>query len=92
MNFLQECGFKVTKDPRIEANYKCLSKDHRYGKKGSLEFKAERYPAGFKINFFQNVEFKNPNGGEYDFDKLEKMPYLVKLSMMQRSIKLLLSL
>lgn len=81
MNYLQEYGFTVTKDPDIEKNYKCLSKDHRYGKKGSLEFKAHRYPAGYEINFFQNEVFKNPNGGEHDFDKLEKMPYLVKLTM-----------
>jgi hypothetical protein len=81
MNFLQRYGFTVTKDPNIEKNYKCLSKDHRYGKKGDLEFKSHRYPRGFKIEFFQNIAYDNPNGGEYDFDKIEKMPYLIKLSM-----------
>ncbi len=78
MNFLSSLGFSVGKDPRIERDYKCLSKDHRYGRKGDLEFKAERYPAGFKIEFYQNVVFENKCGGEYDFDKYKKMPYLVK--------------
>lgn len=78
MNFLTSIGFTVTKDPRIERDYKILSKDHRYGRKGDLEFKAERYPAGFKIEFYQNVVHENKCGGEYDFDKFEKMPYLIK--------------
>ena len=79
MNFLSSIGFAVGKDPNIEKNYKCLSKDHRYGRKGDLEFKAGRYPAGFKIEFYQNIVFENKYGGEHDFDKYEKMPYLIKL-------------
>lgn len=82
MNFLTSIGFTVTKDPRIERDYKILSKDHRYGRKGNLEFKAERYPSGFKIEFYQNVVHKNPHGGEYDFDKYEKMPYLIKKQLL----------
>lgn len=78
MNFMTSIGFTVTKDPRIERDYKILSKNHRYGRKGDLEFKAERYPAGFSIEFYQNVVHENKCGGEYDFDKFEKMPYLIK--------------
>ena len=81
MNYLTDLGFAVTKDPDIEMKYKLLSKDHRYGKKKDLEFKAERYPAGFKVEFFQNVVFENRQGGYFDFDKLEKMPYLIKKEM-----------
>lgn len=78
MNFLADQGFKVSKDPEIEKCYKRLSKDYRYGILGELEFKAHRYPNGFKIEFFQNINFENPNGGYYDFNKFEKMPYLMK--------------
>jgi hypothetical protein len=72
-------GFQIGRDPRIQKDYKCLNKDHWYGRKGDLEFKASRYPAGWKIEFFQNIFFENSNGGEYDFDKYQKMPYLIKL-------------
>ena len=42
-------------------------------------FVAAKYPNGFEIVFFQNVIHKNPHGGRYDFDKLKKMPYLIRL-------------
>lgn len=81
MNYLETIGYTVTKDPDIEKNYKILSKDHRYGINGKLEFKSERYPHGFNINFFQNVVFENQCGGEYDSQKIKLMPYLIKLVM-----------
>lgn len=88
MNFLSSLGFTVTKDPIIEKDYKCLSKDHRYGRKDDLEFKAERYPVGFKIEFYQNVVHENPHGGEYDFDQYKKMPYLIKKQFLLTCSKL----
>ena len=79
LNFMKERGFQVGRDPRIEKDYKRITKDFWYGRKGDLEFKANRYPAGWKIEFFQNIVFQNPYGGYHDFDKYEKMPYLIKL-------------
>lgn len=79
LKFMKSIGYKVGKDRRIETKYPSLSKDHWQGVKGQLEFKAERYPRGFRIEFYQNVNFKNRNGGEYDFDKFEKAPYLMRL-------------
>lgn len=79
LNFMKSRGFEVGRDPQVEKYYKCLSKDHWYGRKGALEFKAKRYPRGFSIEFFQNINYVNRNGGEFDFDKHKKMPYLVKL-------------
>ena len=43
-----------------------------------LKFKAEWHQNVFRIHFYQDVQFENPNGGYYDFDKLEKMPYLIR--------------
>jgi len=79
LNFMKGRGFDVGRDPRIEKDYKCLTKDHWYGLKGDLEFKAHRYPAGWKIEFYQNIVIENKAGGYYDFHKYEKMPYLIKL-------------
>lgn len=74
LNFMKTRGFSVGKDPRIEREYKSLSKDHWYGRQKDLEFKAKRYPRGFSIEFFQTI-----NGNEYDSDKYDKAPYLIKL-------------
>jgi len=79
LNFMKDRGFEIGRDPDIEQNYKILNKDHWYGRKKDLEFKASRYPAGFEINFYQNIVFENKSGGYYDFHKYEKMPYLIKL-------------
>jgi len=78
---MSDKGFQVGRDPRVEKDYKLISKDYWYGRKGNLEFKARRYPRGFEIQFFQNIVFENQSGGYYDFDKYEKMPYLIRLSM-----------
>ncbi|MHC1722522.1 MAG: hypothetical protein AB9836_04870 [Aminipila sp.] len=93
MKFLSSVGFYVSKDPEIEKHYKCLSKDHRYGRYADLEFKAERYPSGFRIEFYQNIIFENSHGGFYDFDKYEKMPYLIKkqLELTTNKIKIFFS-
>jgi hypothetical protein len=83
LNFLQnKRGFDVFKDERIEKHYKSLSNTHRQGKKADLEFKSDIYGNGFKIEFYQNIVFDNPHGGQYDFDKFNKMPYLIKKSFL----------
>lgn len=76
LNMLKDCGFVVTNDDKVD---KIIRKDYFYGRRDELEFSASRYPAGFEITFFQNVIYKNPNGGRYDFDKLNGMPYLTRM-------------
>lgn len=88
LNFMKRKGFEVGRDPRIQEHYKSLNKDHWYGKKGDLEFVAERYPRGFKFEFYQNLVFENSNGGRYDFDKFEKAPYLIKLQWINETKKM----
>lgn len=94
LNALSDLEFQVGEHPYC-ASYPSLKKDHRYGIRKSLEFRAERYPVGFKITFFQNVNITNPNGGAYDFEKFEKMPYLMKkelLLLFEKLRKMLLDL
>jgi len=88
LNFMKKRGFKVGKDPRIEKDYKCLSKDHRAGQKCELRFKTHRYPAGFGIEFYQEINTKNKSGGFYDFNKFSMMPYLIKLAFINESNKI----
>lgn len=76
INMLGAEGFDVRKDPDVD---EIIRNDHWIGKRGDLEFHAEKYPNGFKIEFFQNVVYENRNGGRYDFDKFQKMPYMIRL-------------
>ncbi|MEK3787595.1 hypothetical protein [Paenibacillus sp. FSL K6-1230] len=71
-------GFAIGSDPRIDRDYAILSKDHFTGSKGDLLFTAEKYNIGARIEFYQEINVENPNGGRYDFDKFEKMPYLLQ--------------
>lgn len=87
-DYLKSRGFKVTADPKISKRHRSLSPDHRYGKKGKLEFITERFPRGFRYEFFQNVVFENSNGGRYDFQKYQKMPYLIKLAYRNEAMRL----
>jgi hypothetical protein len=77
---LRSNGFTIGRDPDIEKKYKTLGPTHRRGRKGLLEVKTETGGRTVEVRFFQNVNFENRNGGEYDFNKLEKMPYLVRKS------------
>lgn len=68
-NMLRNEGFEIEKDKNV---HKVIRKSHFVGRRGDLELHAERYPRGFKIEFFQNVSFENPNGGRYDFEKFQR--------------------
>jgi hypothetical protein len=72
-------GFYVGSNPRIDKDYACLSKDNFAGNKAELRFEADKYPAGFKLEFYQEVNTINRYGGRYDFNKFKMMPYLIKM-------------
>lgn len=76
MHELGQLGFYVSKDKDVS---EIIRKDYYCGSYNGLKFKAHRYPAGFEIEFYQNIVHENPHGGYYDFEKYEKMPYLQKL-------------
>lgn len=78
LKFLSSIGFYVSEDKDVKLEYPTLSAKRRIGRYADLKFKAEWYQNAFTITFFQDVYHENPNGGFYDFDKLEKMPYLIK--------------
>lgn len=75
---LESRGFKIQTDQRILEEYPILADSHWEGIKGKLQFRSHIYPTGFEIKFFQEVVTENKFGGYYDFDKFEKMPYLIR--------------
>jgi hypothetical protein len=87
-DYFRRRGFRVGSDPDVVKNYKCLSKDRKYGIKNGLEFKASRYPTGFEYKFFQNIVFENPYEGEHDYNQYDKMPYMIKLAYRNEMLRL----
>lgn len=75
-------GFRFTSDPEVDARHPSLSKRYRLGQAdtphGALKVRIEMFPAGGRLDFFQDVVISNPNGGRYDFDKVGRMPYLIR--------------
>lgn len=74
-NMLRTKGFEVRPD---DSAGRVIRRNYFEGRKGELRFKSHRYPNGFEITFFQEINKENPNGGVYDFDKFKKMPYLIQ--------------
>lgn len=77
-NLLRSRGFTVQTDQRILEEYPILADSRWEGFKKDLLFKAKIYPAGFELVFYQEINTKNRNGGYYDFEKFELMPYLTR--------------
>jgi hypothetical protein len=71
-------GFIITVDPHAKKNYPAIAQYYHLGKKGILEVHTQMSGRHIEINFFQNINVENKNGGRYDSDKFEKMPYLIK--------------
>ena len=78
MRFLGSIGFYVGEDKEIQKRHPAWNMKYRAGGFGDLRFKAEYRSNSFEIQFYQDVFRENPNGGFYDFDKYEKMPYLIQ--------------
>ena len=85
-NMLRAEGFSIENDAEVA---KCIRRDYYIGRRGDLELHAHRYPAGFEIMFFQNVVIENKSGGRYDFDKFQKMPYMIRLRFMKYRDKII---
>ena len=74
-------GWHVGQDPDIHKHYRCLDKNHRYCTHPSrLEAKLETSGRTLHLCFFQSfANITHRSGGFYEFDKLPRMPYLLRL-------------
>lgn len=78
IKLLRKRGFSIHTDAHIKKHYRLIAKNHHTGKKHLLEVHVSLCGRHLEIQFYQNVNFENRNGGRYDFDKYQKMPYLVQ--------------
>jgi len=74
---LERSGFRVFPQARVS---RLIRKHYRQGRHpGGLEVKTACHRGQMEFRFFQSLVRDNPHGGEYDFDRLARMPYLVRL-------------
>ena len=77
--FLRKHGWAVGLDADVKKNYPSLSPSRRYCRKGDLEASLALSGRCLEFEMFQNVaNVKNSCGGKYDFDKMNRMPYLLR--------------
>lgn len=79
VRLLRSLGWRVQLDTHTKKHYLAISKDHHHAKRGDLQAQIQASGRTMKIEFFQDVVHENRNGGRYDFDKRQKMPYLIGL-------------
>lgn len=81
VRLLRARGWSIGLDPHTLKHFRAISKDHHRGKHpGGLEVKIGASGRHLEIKFFQNVaNVENRSGGEYDFDRWQRMPYLIRL-------------
>ncbi len=81
IRFMRSRRWYVHQDPRILKHYNCLKKSHRRcWHPSGLQCKLKQGGRSLEIQFYQNrTKPDNPAGGEYDFHKMERMPYLLRL-------------
>lgn len=91
---LRNLGWRIYVSERYKngGQFEILRSGNRAGEKifsgFKLEFKTEITPNSISFEFYQNHVFTNSNGGEYDFDKYKKMPYLLKKAYELTSYKI----
>lgn len=81
LRVLRGKGFTVGRDPWFN-KFPSQAKFHRLVSTstphGELYATCEAGQNGCTIEFFQEVNHDNRNGGRFDFDKRKKMPYLIR--------------
>lgn len=90
IRFLRSEGWRVGQDPQILSHHKCLAPSHRMCRFGELEANLRMCGRTVEFTMFQNVEnVSNRHGGQYDFNKFDRMPYTMRLRCLATARKLI---
>lgn len=79
LGHLRGRGWCVERDPETLKHHPTIAAFYWYGRKGDLELSARLCGLNPEVDLYQNLQFENPNGGRYDFDKFERMPRHLRL-------------
>lgn len=80
---LNRLGWKLEVPADMIKRYNLrFARSYRYCRKGDLQGQLEISGRCIKFEMWQDVaNVKNPSGGKYDFDKEDRMPYVMRLEM-----------
>ncbi|AYF32319.1 hypothetical protein CUU95_18395 [Vreelandella alkaliphila] len=80
---LRRLGWRTEVPPEMVETYsRSFAEQHRYCRKGDLQGFLDLSGRHIEFMMWQDVaNVSNPNGGRYDFDKEQRMPYLLRLEM-----------
>jgi hypothetical protein len=79
IRIMRERGWSVREDPRVKQHYASLNQNHRLAAKGPLRASIETVGRTAEIKIWSvNAVQNNQSGRRYDFDKLDRMPFLDK--------------
>ena len=77
--FLRGRGWTVEHDPDGLKHYQCIAKYMWVAHYGHLQLKLQQGGRHIEMAFWQDVVVEHPNGGQYDSNRFDKMPYLIRL-------------
>lgn len=73
-------GFEVVRDPETEERHPSIANDYWRGRRGDLRFRVSLGGRHVEVMGYQELNLSNPNGGEYDFGKYQRMPRAMQLA------------
>lgn len=82
-------GFALGFCEYTRKHYRSLVNDIRVGSRGGLCVRVDRSGRTCKVEFWSEAQRVNQNGGRYDFDKLDKLPYPDRLRFLVTRKKVL---
>ncbi|CAH1690992.1 conserved hypothetical protein [Hyphomicrobiales bacterium] len=91
IDLMRANGFCIELDPEVLRRHRCISKNYFTGRRGDLKVRIEICSMSVIAEFWQDLVVINRNGGRYDFNKLARMPYLVRKAFECISRKILAS-
>lgn len=84
---LHQAGFVLGRDTDTLENYPSLADSQWHGVRRGLEVGVSLSGRHLEIQFFQNINIENQNGGRYDFKKLDRMSQRMKLECLTTMTK-----
>ena len=78
---LRRRGYTVRQDPRMLKDFPSIASGHWLVNLGDLQATVDHTGRHIKIEYFQDLNVENSNGGRYDFSKYSRMDRRMQLRL-----------
>lgn len=76
---LRKLGFSVQVNPKVLERHPSIADGYWVAARGELRAIIEQNGRHLKVEFYQDINVQNQNGGRYDFSKYQRMPRTMQL-------------